>query len=165
MIPALLSAYAMVSKHGFADIMQNSSTGEKSLHASSFFDGGDVLCSFESKRTVDTPSYLTVQTGEHSHILLHPDFLQYINHSCDPNVFFDTTAMQLVALREIQPGDELLFFYPSTEWDMAQPFECFCHAAQCLHRIQGAAHMSNEDLMRYRLTQFIQEKIQNRAAL
>lgn len=32
------------------------------------------------------------------------------------------------ALRDIQPGDELSFFYPSTEWEMAQGFECKCGA-------------------------------------
>ncbi|NCI48253.1 SET domain-containing protein-lysine N-methyltransferase [Sediminibacterium soli] len=164
MVPAITSAYLMVSKHGFADIMQNSSTGEKSLHASAFFDEGDVICDFEGQRMLDTPSYLTVQVGENRHILLHPEFLQYINHSCAPNVFFDTSAMQLIALKAIQPGDELLFFYPSTEWDMAQPFDCFCGTPQCLHRIQGAAHLRDEEIMQYRLTRFIQEKVQNRSA-
>jgi hypothetical protein len=164
MITAVISAYAMLSKHGFADIMQNNNTGEKSLHASSFFDAGEVICDFGSDKVLDTPNYLTVQTGDDEHITLKPEFLQYINHSCSPNVFFDTTAMQLVALKEIQPGDELLFFYPSTEWDMAQPFDCFCGTAQCLHRIKGAAHLTDEEAMRYRLTQFIQLKINNRTA-
>jgi hypothetical protein len=67
-----------------------------------------------------------------------------------------------VALSEIQPGDEFMFFYPSTEWDMAQPFDCFCGTTQCLHRIQGTAWLSDEEAMRYRLTDFIQEKLQNR---
>ena len=114
------------------------------------------------KRYSKTATYLTVQTGEDKHITLQPEFLQYINHSCYPNVFFDTTAMQLVALKEIQPGDELMFFYPSTEWDMSQPFDCFCGTTQCLHRIQGAAYLSDEEAKRYRLTDFINEKFQTR---
>lgn len=164
MIPAVISAYAMISKHGFADIMQNAATGEKSLHATRFFDAGEVISDFSAAQTFNTPNYLTVQTGDDEHIMLSPEFLQYINHSCNPNVFFDTTTMQVIALKEIQPGDELLFFYPSTEWDMAQPFDCFCGTSECLHRIQGAAHLSDEEAMRYRLTQFIQEKIQQRTA-
>jgi hypothetical protein len=164
MIPAVISAYTMVSKHGFADIMQNTNTGEKSLHATSFFDAGEVISDFAAERTHDTPNYLTVQTGDDQHIILKPEFLQYINHSCNPNVFFDTSSMQLVALKEIQPGDEFLFFYPSTEWNMAQPFDCFCGTSQCLHRIQGAAYLSDAEVMRYRLTQFIQQKIQLRTA-
>ena len=164
MIRAVTSAYEMISKHRFADIMQNSLTGEKSLHASAFFDAGEVINDFSAGMTLETATYLTVQTGDNQHITLQPDFLQYINHSCDPNVFFDTAAMQLVALKEIQPGDELMFFYPSSEWDMSQPFDCFCGTSQCLQRIQGAAYLSDNEAMRYRLTNFIQEKIQNRTA-
>ena len=162
MINAITSAYKMMSKHGFADIMQNSVTGEKSLHASAFFDAGDTVSEFTAEHIFEIPSYLTVQTGENKHITLQPVFLQYINHSCDPNVFFDTTHMQLLALKEIQPGDELMFFYPSSEWEMTQPFDCFCGTQKCLHKIQGSAHLSEEEAKCYRLTDFIQAQLQNR---
>jgi hypothetical protein len=46
--------------------------------------------------------------------MLNPEWLQYINHSCDPNVAFDTAAFKLIALKDVKPGDELCFFYPST---------------------------------------------------
>ena len=162
MITAITSAYKMLSKHGFADIMQNAVTGEKSLHATSFFDAGDAVCEFSAEKIMNTPTYLTVQTGEDKHIILQPEFLQYINHSCDPNVFFDTTGMRLLALKEIQPGDELMFFYPSSEWDMTQPFDCFCGTTKCLHSIKGAAHLSDEETARYKLTDFIQQQLLNR---
>lgn len=144
--------------------MQNSVTGEKSLHAAAFFDAGDTISSFTASSVSEQPTYLTVQTGIGRHITLEPEFLQYINHSCEPNVFFDTTAMQLVALREIQPGDELVFFYPSTEWEMIQPFECFCGTPSCLHRIQGAAYLHEEETRRYRLTDFIRSQLIHRDA-
>ncbi|MES2003764.1 MAG: SET domain-containing protein-lysine N-methyltransferase [Bacteroidota bacterium] len=162
MITAITAAYKMVSKHGFADIMQNEMTGERSLHAASFFDTGDTICEFSADKILDIATYLTVQTGEQKHITLLPDFLQYINHSCDPNVFFDTTAMQLITLKEIQPGDEFVFFYPSTEWEMAQPFDCFCGTKNCLHRIQGAAFLSEKEIQHYRLTDFINAQLLNR---
>ena len=72
--------------------------------------------------TQSYPTYLTVQTGTNRHITLMPEFLQYINHSCSPNVFFDTTSMQLICLQPLQPGDEFTFFYPSTEWDNGTAF-------------------------------------------
>ncbi len=162
MIPAVTTAYKTLSKHGFADVMQNSITGEKSLHATAFFDAGELICGFGPEKILDSPTYLTVQIDEDKHITLQPEFLQYINHSCNPNVFFDTANMELIALKEIQPGDELVFFYPSTEWEMDQPFDCFCGTRQCLHRIQGAAHLSEEDVNKYRLTNFIQQKLQTR---
>ena len=162
MINAITSAYKMLSKHGFADIMQNSLTGERSLHAAAFFDAGEVVSEFTSEHIFEVATYLTVQTGEKKHITLAPDFLQYINHSCDPNVFFDTTQMQLIALKEIQPGDELMFFYPSSEWQMMQPFDCFCGTPKCLHSIQGAVYLSEQTMQQYRFTDFIMEQLQNR---
>jgi hypothetical protein len=101
-----------------------------------------------------------VQTGIDRHILLYPEELQYSNHSCDPNIFFDTTTMEIVALRQIQPGEELMFFYPSTEWDMAQPFACYCGSTQCIGSISGAMFIPREILKKYRLTDFIKDQLQ-----
>ena len=159
MMPALSPAYSMLSRHGIADVMQNTSTGEKSLHAAAFFDAGDTIHTFGAEKILAAPSYLTVQTGEDLHITLDPSFLQFVNHSCDPNVFFDTTTMELRAIKSIQPGDELLFFYPSTEWDMAQPFDCFCGSPACLRQIKGAKHLTAEQVAKYRLTDFILEQL------
>ena len=162
MINSVTSAYKMLSKHGFADIMQNGITGEKSLHSIAFFDVGETICSFSAADIFSVATYLTVQTGENKHIILDPEFLQYINHSCDPNVFFDTTRMELLVIKEIQPGDELMFFYPSSEWQMTQPFDCFCGTPKCLHSIQGAVYLSEQTIQQYQLTDFIMEKLQNR---
>jgi hypothetical protein len=103
-----------------------------------------------------------LQTGLHKHISLSPDCLQYTNHSCDPNVFFDTDKMELIALRSIQPDDELVFFYPSTEWQMASPFSCNCGSVKCLGTIAGAAALRQDQLNTYRLTSFILLQIENR---
>lgn len=162
MIGPVTAAYKMLSKQGFADIMQNTQTGEKSLHTHAFFDKGELICAFAPEKILDTPSYLTLQIADHKHITLTPDFLQFTNHSCNPNVFFDTHRMELLALKEIQPGDELVFFYPSTEWEMDQPFECFCGSPQCLQHIQGAAFLSEQEAGNYQLTQYIQQKLQTK---
>lgn len=152
----------LVSNNGFADVWKNPQTGQQSLHATVSIKPGDVICSFHAGKTVNDPTYLTVQVDDQKHITLQPEFLQYINHSCSPTVFFDTTLMQLVCLSELNPGDELTFFYPSTEWDMIQPFHCYCGYSNCLKNIQGAAYLPDEVLAGYRLTDFIKRKIQNR---
>jgi len=36
--------------------------------------------------------------------------------------------MTVVAARDLAADDELTFFYPSTEWSMAEPFDCWCGA-------------------------------------
>lgn len=156
---ATRTSFRLISNHVFAEIMENEINGEKSLHSISSFDVGDVICSFAGGVISDTPTYLTVQTNEHEHITLVPEFLQYINHSCNPNVFFNTATFKLTALKRIEPGDELTFFYPSTEWDMAQPFACTCGATQCLQHISGAKHIDKLILKQYQLTNFIQSML------
>jgi hypothetical protein len=104
-----------------------------------------------------------VQTGPSTHITLKPEYLQFINHSCSPNVFFDTEKKVLVSLKDIHPGDEITFFYPSTEWEMDQPFLCQCGSAQCLQIIQGAAFLSTAVLESYQLSAFIREKLLEKA--
>ena len=152
-------AVKLVSDHQFAKVMLNKSTGQKSLIASTHFQPGDVIRPFSAGTITPYATYLTVQTGDDRHITLVPEFLQYINHSCAPTVFFDTTKMELICLKALAPGDELTFFYPSTEWDMAQPFVCNCGTPECLQFINGASHLSKDVLKRYKLTDFIRGKI------
>jgi hypothetical protein len=151
-------AYRLLSNHGFAEVKENLLSGQKALFSLQQFSAGEVITQFSAAEIRTTPNYLTVQTGEDQHIILQPTFVQYINHSCAPNSFFNTTTMQLVALSIIEPGTEFTFFYPSTEWDMQQPFSCNCGSAECLGEIRGAAHLSPTQASRYRLTDFIHSK-------
>lgn len=140
-------------------VEENPQSGQRSLHATKAFKHGEVISPFRAEEELSSPTYLTLQKDDELHIKLLPSFLQYVNHSCSPSAFFDTTLMQFVALKDIEEGEELTFFYPSTEWVMAQAFECRCGSATCLGRIQGAAFLSAEILNNYRLTNFIQRKI------
>lgn len=151
--------FTIISSHDFAEVREDKTTLAKSLHSLCSFDKGQLITHFGAAAILKTPTYLTIQTGIDEHIHLRPEFLKFTNHSCDPNVFFDTTAMQLLALKDIQPGDEFTFFYPSTEWQMAQPFECGCGQRICLLTIAGAAHMDVAVLQRYRLTDFILQQL------
>lgn len=158
------SAYSLpnltkLSHHGFAALYQNNITGEKSLHSTIALKSGDIFSSFEASEIRARPDKYTVQVNDDVHIILQPEYLQYINHSCDPNVFFDTTKLQLSCLKNIAVGDELTFFYPSTEFAMASPFNCLCGAHNCLHKIQGASYLSQEIIHQYKFTDFIMQKL------
>jgi hypothetical protein len=155
----------VISTHIFAEVLLNKETNQKALFAAVHFSPGDVICIFSAATTQNFATYLTVQTGADRHITLMPEFLQYINHSCTPTVFFNTTTMQLVCLQAMQPGDEFTFFYPSTEWEMAQPFVCNCGSAACLQLINGASHLSVETLSKYKLTDFIRQQVRQKLCL
>jgi len=148
----------VISDHGFARVILNEVSGQKSLIATKKFKPGELISLFHAGTTSSRPTYLTVQVGDKKHITLQPEFLQYINHSCDPNAFFNTTTMELTCLKAMKPGDEFSFFYPSTEWNMAQPFDCYCGSPKCLHTISGASHIAPEILDTYKLTDYIQSK-------
>jgi len=151
--------YTVLSSHGFADIVENSNTQQKSLHASATFNAGETICKFSAATELENPTYLTVQIGINKHITLSPSFIQYINHSCEPNVFFNTSTMELIALKQIAIGNELVFFYPSTEWDMTQSFQCFCGSSACLKEIKGAAYLSADIISKYQFTEFILKQL------
>ncbi len=133
--------------------------GNHSIRSSRQLSQNSVLHTFGAREFVERPTYLSVQVDDDKHILLAPEFLQYINHSCAPNTFFDTAKGEVVALRNIAPNEEITFFYPSTEWSMTQPFTCFCGTANCLGQIQGAAHLSKKALAKYRFAEHIQRRL------
>jgi len=113
--------------------------------------------------------YTSVQCGKgpNDHIELNSD-LVYINHSCEPNVCFDLSSpdrsqWQLRALRNIKAGETLEFFYPSTEWNMDQPFKCECGTKSCVGTIQGAKYLSAKVLLpRGYINSWIIELVQER---
>jgi hypothetical protein len=154
--------FSVLHRISFAEVREDSTTGHKSLFSTRRFKPGDILCSFSSGETLSEPTRLTVQTGLSEHITLRPESLQYMNHSCSPNAFFDTESFEVVCLEHVRPGDELTFFYPSTEWDMAEPFRCHCGERGCLGTIQGAAYIDVEVLLDYRLTAFIHHQVSKR---
>lgn len=59
----------------------------------------------------------------------------------------------------LKAGEELTFFYPSTEFDMSQPFDCRCKVEECRGTITGAKDMSPEVLRQYWLNPHIEEML------
>jgi len=155
-------SYRIISNHGIAEMRRKISNGQNSLFSLRSYKPGDVISGLSAGTISAEPTYLTIQVGTRKHITMDPEFLQYINHSCDPNVFFDTTAMQVIALKEIRPEEEMTFFYPSSEWKMTQTFHCYCGSSHCLGEIKGAAYLSKETQEKYRFTDFIQQQFSKR---
>lgn len=134
-------------------------SGSKSVHAAVNLRKNQILSKFETKEVLDKPNYLTVQINQFQHIMLDPEWMRYINHGCDPNVFFDVDDRVLVTLRDIEIDEELRFFYPATEWLMDNSFDCTCNSPSCLGRIQGAAFLPIEILRQYRLSQHLSQRL------
>lgn len=147
------------------EVWKNEVTAQHSLYSIFNIKAGDTICDFGASAILQTPSYLTIQVNSNEHICLHPSFLQYTNHSCSPNIFFDTNAFKVIALQMINAGDELTYFYPSTEWEMAQPFQCVCGSDNCLGNIGGASYLSKKVIAGYRFSDFIFKQLTNKFSL
>ncbi len=117
---------------------------------------GDLIYRIEGYQIATQPTYQTIQIKRYKHII---DFgcLAYLNHSCQPNVIVDTTHLGCYATRDIAIGEELAYFYPSTEWDMAQPFVCLCDAPECIRLVVGAKYLPLDVLSRYFINEHIRE--------
>ena len=124
------------------------------LVAECAFAAGEVIGRFDNHWVTHKPTYLSIQVGPDRHIENLGQF-SYLNHSCAPTVVVDTERMEVRAARDIAPGDELSFFYPATEWEMARPFDCLCGAPDCLRKIAGARDLPPEALDRYEISRHI----------
>ncbi|KAE8824123.1 hypothetical protein PTNB73_09082 [Pyrenophora teres f. teres] len=114
--------------------------------------------------TPATVAYSSVQASRDLHIELNSD-LVYINHSCAPSLVFDMARWEIRVSDKgegLKEGDELTFFYPSTEWDMAQPFDCLCKKKECVGRVAGARDMDESVLGRYWLNAHVEELLEER---
>ena len=58
------------------------------------------------------------------------------NHSCDPNLGF-SGQIGLVAMRDIDAGEELTFDYAMSDGEPYDEFECYCGKAGCRKKVTG----------------------------
>jgi hypothetical protein len=110
--------------------------------------------------TPGTKAYSSVQISENDHIELNSDLL-YCNHSCAPSLIFDMSKFEVRVApdRDLKKGDALTFWYPSSEWEMAQPFDCNCGTDKCKGRISGVKDMDPRVLRGYWLNEHIQRML------
>jgi hypothetical protein len=127
----------------------------RSLVARQDFKCGDVIYQIPSEKVSDKPNRFTVQMNRELHTEVGK--LSALNHSCDPNVLLDMEKMLVIANRDIKAGDELSFFYPSTEWEMAAPFICLCGSPRCIHVVAGARFLPLSTLEHHYLSRHIRE--------
>jgi hypothetical protein len=101
--------------------------------------GGDIvtgeqfsaLNAFEQEHSVQVEDdlYQVPNMGE-------PDPGDYVNHSCDPNLGL-TSSITLVALRNIQPGEEVCIDYAMCDSTPYDEFICGCGSSLCRGHITG----------------------------
>lgn len=126
-------------------VMKDALAYGSALVSNRAYEVGEIIARFDDAPLAER-SYLTVQVGPGQHVQL--DVLSHLNHACRPNTVIDTEARTVSATRDIESGEILNFFYPSTEWEMDRPFICQCGAPDCVKIVAGARYLSAEVLSR-----------------
>ncbi len=105
-----------------------------------------------------------VEEGLYLASVIPDDDADYINHSCDPNAGLNGQIV-VVALRDIEPGEEVCFDYAMSDSSPYDEFECQCGAANCRGRVSGNDWMRPELQERYRgyFSPYLQRRIERLA--
>ncbi len=100
--------------------------------------GGYVLTTDERHRLPEAIERYTVQIEADYHLAsgLTSTNADFFNHSCHPNAGLRGQIV-LVAMRDIQPGEEVCFDYAMSEADPTLTMECACGQSDCRKRITG----------------------------
>ncbi len=118
---------------------------------------GETVLTLDGEE-LDRPSRHSIQLDERTHIevtgdspleqlmLSHP--WRFTNHSCDPNTRLVGRA--LVALKPVRAGDEITYNYNTSEWELAEPFECGCGSPDCERTIRGFKYVERQERERIR---------------
>lgn len=137
----------LVTKPSYPELVEiNVQPGSflSSLRAKRSFPANTRIVTLPNCKFGAEKRYTSVQHSSTGHFELDNEFV-YMNHSCEPSVALNVNNardVHVVALQDIQAGDDLTFFYPSTEWDMDQPFQCTCGKETCLGTVNGARELS-----------------------
>ncbi len=117
----------------------------KGVFATQNFQKGDVLVIFGGRAvTRETLDGISAELGRHALQVGKDLFLlqhafeegEWLNHSCDPNLGFEG-QITLVAMRDIQEGEEVCFDYSMVDMSDADEFDCACGSTLCRGRMTG----------------------------
>lgn len=128
------------------------------LYTNKFIPAGEVIKVLDRDKVSKTITYQSIQVAYNDHFL-EDAYFSKMNHSCDPTTIIDTKNYVCIAIRDIHPGEEINFFYPSTEWIMVRPFHCKCGSENCIEYVEGAYKMKIQHLQSYFINDHIKELI------
>ena len=98
-----------------------------------------------------TPQTYAVQIGPDLYLGGSGGMDDYVNHCCEPNcgLVIEGTVVDLIALREIEPGEELFFDYSTTMEEDDFEMQCHCGAPACRKVVRDGKHLPEEVWERY----------------
>jgi SET domain-containing protein len=102
--------------------------------------GGDIVTRAQLDLLPANLRLYSVQVEEGVYLAARPydepETADYINHSCNPNAGFDGQIV-LVAMRDIQPDEEICIDYAMCDGSPYDEFACQCGSDTCRGRVTG----------------------------
>ena len=115
----------------------------KSLFSIDSFVKDEIILKFEEK-FLKKPrrDTLCIDISKHQYSTDPNAAENFLNHFCSPNGYINFDDLTYRALRPIKKGEELTFNYLTTEWDMANKFDCDCGSNKCYGQIKGFKYLT-----------------------
>jgi len=122
--------------------------------------GGHII--YASEVSPDMPNPRGVLQVEEEHYVYAPviESADFFNHSCSPNAGF-YGQITLVAMKEIEAGEEVCFDYAMCDGSSYDEFDCSCGSENCRGRITGNDWQIRELWERYQgyFSPYLQRRI------
>jgi SET domain-containing protein len=99
------------------EIKPNKDINGNGLYSTKNYTKNEIIYTLTGKQ-FNHPTRETIYVGDGKHI--YDEYGIFMNHSFEPSCFID--GYNVVALKDISPGDELTFDYNVNEPKMAAPF-------------------------------------------
>lgn len=115
------------------------------------YDGARIPKAIADERYGGRPVTYLFGFGDEDHVIDGFSTAMFMNHSCDANCETeeDNERIFIRALRDIAPGEELLYDYHLYDSDLNDDAPCFCGSANC----RGTMYSERELKRRARLLQ------------
>ncbi len=151
--------------------VRTNSIDDKGIFAKEKIGKGELICIWDGD-LADENTINEIDPAVHYALQIH-DNLWYVtfdnrereatdffNHSCDPNSGIKGQIF-LVAIRDIEPGEEMTFDYAFSESSDRLNFKCSCGSKNCRGRVTGDDWKIPELQEKYfqYFSYYIQEKI------
>lgn len=111
--------------------------------------GGRVVMASELAEVPRRHRHLLLQVEEDAYLLSEKESTaDWFNHSCEPNAGM-CGPITLVALRDVDAGEEICFDYAMSDGSDYDQFDCACGAPTCRGRVTGSDWQIRELWDRY----------------
>lgn len=131
-------------------VIKNNEKG-RGVYSTQTFHAGEIVIIGKIVEECAERTCLTLQMDVDKHVRMDIPF-ELVNHSCNPNTGIKSNEFggySLVAMRDIDEGEEITFDYSMTEWISIAVPECKCQSQNCRKTIGGGKYLSDSMKAKY----------------